>query len=1134
MVSASRHLRRTAAQEPLRLRRRIVSGVRRGLSARSAVLTLATLCAAAAMSVSAHAVPISGRVLDVGGEPVAEGAVELRRLGEGPFEPALAEAALRDGRFTVAAPEPGLWRVRVLVPGAVPMEMRLRPLLGPRVLRPLTITPASQRTVRVTAADGSAQAGAAVRAVPASPAGRWGGQPRWRPAVRSTRTDEFGLATLAVGARETLDLSALGPGGRWTSGPGVTAAEPPTDESGQAPHAPPPEVSVLWSAQLPELGAQRWTLVRPDPSLPRADAFFSVEPGMWRLGPSDEAGRLPAAAALEPVSGVVRLGDGRRQRVELEDRQLVLRPQRAVDVRLADAEDGRAIAGAWVLAARLRPLLARSDAAGAFEIFLPPAGADNPASSERVEIVAPGYLPLSVDLGDEPPQGSGEAGDLRTFSLRPAASVSGRVVNASGLGLADVEIAVAAGRRRQQIWSDASGRFHLPTLVPGEDVHLGLSRDDLRRLETTLEPLADFEQRRGVQLVLDAAPLLVGRVVTEDGESLPGALVTLDGSVLRRGTPAVVGDDDEGVELETVADGRFAARLTVDGLLDVLVSRTGFARLRLEGLAVHGDDGRFDLGDLVLESSAPFAGRVVTGVEPETPVADAEIYVYPPDFERFDNLDRYLRFREPAARSDADGRFSVDGLHRGAVVSLIVEREGFGRRHAPSLEAPRDDVVIRLDRAATLSGRVITPEGEPVPRAEIFLRRPFSIDAASRRKVQAREDGTFSIADVVLGEVEVWVRGVQRPTQRQVLTVTGDRDDLELVVEGGFTVAGTVVDRDGVPLPSAAVRARRPSEVVAARFGLDRSPVSVTRGNGRFELKGLAEGAWNLEVNQGWLQVEEAIDVTSDLELTLVLDAPGEPIEGVVVDPSGAGVPGVRLKLRGPAGEASASSEVGGAFRFERVAAGTYGLQTAFSPRRVGVPVALAEDPGPVTVDGDPETPEPALQVVVREGALLRGRVLGVDTVDLPRVQVTAHGERAIYTRSRIRVDADGAYEIDRLAIGRWRVVASIPGTGRRAVGEVSFEADPPTATLDLDFASGLTLAGQVRAGDNPVPGVVLVVVDAFGLVTRLRTGADGRYAVGGLPAGPAVVTVEVDGPAAERRVELGGPARLDIDLLDD
>ncbi|MEO1086136.1 MAG: carboxypeptidase-like regulatory domain-containing protein, partial [Acidobacteriota bacterium] len=82
---------------------------------------LAAACALTWAATSTADVPVSGRVLDASGEAVAAGTVELRPLDADPFAPAAVSADFRGGRFTVAAPRTGPWRVTVRAPGQIPM-----------------------------------------------------------------------------------------------------------------------------------------------------------------------------------------------------------------------------------------------------------------------------------------------------------------------------------------------------------------------------------------------------------------------------------------------------------------------------------------------------------------------------------------------------------------------------------------------------------------------------------------------------------------------------------------------------------------------------------------------------------------------------------------------------------------------------------------------------------------------------------------------------------------------------------------------------------------------------------------------------------------------------------------------------
>ncbi|MEM6795054.1 MAG: carboxypeptidase-like regulatory domain-containing protein, partial [Acidobacteriota bacterium] len=660
-----------------------------------------------------------------------------------------------------------------------------------------------------------------------------------------------------------------------------------------------------------------------------------------------------------------------------------------------------------------------------------------------------------------------------------------------------------------------------------------------RRVALELAPLLrPFEIRRGLRLVMASAPLVVGRVVDAEGRPIAGAALGLEGSALRSTDliAAEIAGDDESYRLASGTDGRFAAPLTREGRLDVDVRSPGFATLRLESIdAVAGARGRFDLGDLRLEAAAPVSGRVIDGEE--RPIAGAEIFLLPPAFERFERLEQSLRFRRASAHTDAAGFFLIDGLHAGEGGHLVTRARGFAPRVLPGIEAPtRPPLEIALDAAATVRGLVLGPSGDPVIAADVMLRRPFALEPGSEAWTRSGREGAFTLAGVPLGPAELQVLSGRYAPLRREIEIRGCDEDEELVLrlQGGLTLAGTVRDPAGVPVRGASLVARS-AQAQGAISGGERQTLSDL--DGRFGLYGLEEGLWTLEVNRDWLRVTREIELRADLDVEVVLDAPGEPLEGTVIDTAGAGVDGVRLQLRPERGGESvgAVSQVGGAFRFRRVPAGLWRLQSAFSSRQVGVPVALAREPGPLEVDGDPSTPEPRLEVVVDAGATLRGRVLGAAPHELPRIEISARGDTALYDHSRIPVDAGGAFEIAGLSIGRWRIQAAVAGTGRRAAATLEVLEGQREARVELALGGGSTLSGQVVADGEPWIFAAVTAIDSQGFKTRVRTDSRGRFEITGLEDGPVRLEVEPEpgAPAWTRQIELAGRAEVTLDLLE-
>jgi Carboxypeptidase regulatory-like domain len=116
--------------------------------------------------------------------------------------------------------------------------------------------------------------------------------------------------------------------------------------------------------------------------------------------------------------------------------------------------------------------------------------------------------------------------------------------------------------------------------------------------------------------------------------------------------------------------------------------------------------------------------------------------------------------------------------------------------------------------------------------------------------------------------------------------------------------------------------------------------------------------------------------------------------------------------------------------------------------------------------------------------------------------------------------------------------VTAKAAAGRHAGGQVDLESDGAMAVLDLDFATGAILSGQVTMADRPVAGAVVVLIsraDAAGTTpARTETAADGTFASPSLPLGTIELGI-VDLPLGvlfyHRTVELTGDQTVAISL---
>jgi len=586
------------------------------------------------------------------------------------------------------------------------------------------------------------------------------------------------------------------------------------------------------------------------------------------------------------------------------------------------------------------------------------------------------------------------------------------------------------------------------------------------------------EAAAALRLVLERRRPVIGRVVDPAGRPVEGAEV-------EAGALATGEDVPEPRHAATTGpDGRFAVPHAPAALFAVEVRKPGWAPLRWPEIAAPPGEGPIDLGVLRVVAGAGVSG-MVRGRE-GAPVAGAEVW-----------LDR-----KPAARTDPAGAFRIADLRPGEPVDLRVVAEGYLEAAIRGVvPPPAEPLAIRLVPAARLSGRVLDGAGRPVDDAvvELVPRPPEPGMAGVPRPAGARkldtkagEDGRFSFADVAPGEMllKAAASGFQpsAPLPAEV-TVGADLRDLVLVLERGATVEGTVSDRRGEPVAGAQVRLGR------AEGSSDRV--------GRFRVEGVAPGTQIAEVdhrdyNRLTLRLEVPPEGTSaDFVLT-----GGWPVAGRVVDEEGEPVAGAQLDLkqldRMESRAYRAGSGEDGRFRFPRVAGGRYSLTAA----RDGY--AREERFDALAVAG---AAAEGLEVVLRAGAVLRGRILGLEPADLPRVRLQA--SRLEGGTREGRVDPAGRYEIADLASGEWQVAATLAGGRRQAGARFSVPRGVRQVERDLQFGDGLTLSGVALFDGGELAGARITLRGLATAVQReVATDYRGAFRIDGLDAGRYRLTV--------------------------
>jgi Carboxypeptidase regulatory-like domain/PDZ domain len=486
---------------------------------------------------------------------------------------------------------------------------------------------------------------------------------------------------------------------------------------------------------------------------------------------------------------------------------------------------GRPIPGATIaLAATGTASLsgtATSDSAGSFSIGgLSPGSYDATVHADgytdqtrRGVTVATGQtFPLQVGL-----VGTGSVGGLVTDSAqRPLAGAVVRLAGGFGPG------AFGAASPQQEAVVGADGRYRLDNLAPGT-VRLAASRDE-----------ASFGPAKSVDVV-ESQIAALDFSLTDNG--------TLEGHVrLKSGAPP-----DPGTVVRAMQQGDMGGFRDGAVIGSAPVDATGAYQLALPPghyrvLAMGANTRRQQPSlatvtanqiaqlDLLLDDTAP--GTSGTVMEPSgSPSAGATVLLLSAQ-------------RQPLGMSmtDGDGKFTVSQF-RGAAPATVRARNG-GR--IGEVAAGDGDVIVALQSAATLHG-TIASGGTPPPSFTVSV---TPVDTSSvpwggggAGPLEFAGDH-FELYDQPGVDVTVAVKTADGRSGTQTVPLRpGQEATATIALQDSAAIAGRVLRTDGQQPVSGALLLLDGS----ARPGSG----SMTGGDGRFRLAGLAAGPHSLAVRAG-------------------------------------------------------------------------------------------------------------------------------------------------------------------------------------------------------------------------------------------------------------------------------------------
>jgi uncharacterized GH25 family protein len=445
------------------------------------------------------------------------------------------------------------------------------------------------------------------------------------------------------------------------------------------------------------------------------------------------------------------------------------------------------------------------------------------------------------------------------MTLAESPKVSGIVRDPEGKPVAGAEVLVLPRSTRDAAVSDVDGRYEVvwdrSSWGERDTTFCLLVRHAERNLAIAVEMGPDV---RTLDVKLQPAVTVVGKVVNPDGQSIAGARITpmlrmsnWGSSIARNG-------------LETGPDGSFAVPALPRGQrynIRAFAEGHGSADSDVEADRMQGD--RVTVEALTLPvANLSISGRVVDA--DGHPIAGVRLEGY-----------GEAQPNQVGTQTDSEGRFVLDGVCAGQI-DLRADVIQEGRRLSGRMVAKGGVTDVRIvvregrppvqyhsgktydqivaDSAKVIAGVAVDERGAPVADVPVGVcchkriredgRMSWMYSSFSTLRATTDEQGRFAIALEEDGEYNL-LFSPSRQAAVIVYDVKVNTKDLKVVLEDGGTLEGRLMRLEGgskAPVANAEVKLEQESRTSYTHLGFDRDRTTLTDAQGRFRFEHVQTG----------------------------------------------------------------------------------------------------------------------------------------------------------------------------------------------------------------------------------------------------------------------------------------------------